>query len=256
MDVGRGGGKQGCNSVVTVFKVTPQSYGDSSLKQLVNIYEFHDMHFRDQAIAVKRIFAKYHARRVVIDANGVGAGLVDEMVISNTDPKTGITYPPFGVEGGSYNGWKEEYNKFRTPDMIQDAMYLIKADAPFNTESYTNVQVQLTSGKVKFLIDERTAKAKLLSTQKGQKMTPEERAKYLKPYTLTSILEEEMVNLREETENFNIILKPANKGIKKDKFSSLQYALYYIKLIDDNKRKKKRKYDPSEWRKLFASVGG
>lgn len=140
--------------------------------------------------------------------------------------------------------------------MIQDAMYLIKADAPFNTESYTNVQVQLTSGKVKFLIDERTAKAKLLSTQKGQKMTPEERAKYLKPYTLTSILEEEMVNLREETENFNIILKPANKGIKKDKFSSLQYALYYIKLIDDNKRKKKRKHDPSEWRKLFASVGG
>jgi hypothetical protein len=38
-------------------------------------------------------------------------------------------------------------------------------------------------------------------------MTPEERAEYLKPFTLTSILKEEMMNLREENEGINIILK-------------------------------------------------
>jgi hypothetical protein len=38
-------------------------------------------------------------------------------------------------------------------------------------------------------------------------MKPEERAEYLKPYTLTSVLREEMGNLREETEGINIILK-------------------------------------------------
>jgi hypothetical protein len=38
-------------------------------------------------------------------------------------------------------------------------------------------------------------------------MKPEERAEYLKPFTLTSILKEEMMNLREENEGINIILK-------------------------------------------------
>jgi hypothetical protein len=72
-------------------------------------------------------------------------------------------------------------------------------------------------------------------------MTPEKRAEYLKPFTLTSILKEEMMNLREENEGINIILKQANKGIKKDKFSAFEYGLYYIKQEEDrNKRKKKR----------------
>jgi hypothetical protein len=38
-------------------------------------------------------------------------------------------------------------------------------------------------------------------------MKPEERAEYLKPFTLTSILREELGNLREETEGLNIILR-------------------------------------------------
>jgi hypothetical protein len=38
-------------------------------------------------------------------------------------------------------------------------------------------------------------------------MTPEQRNEYLKPYVLTTILKEEMMNLREEHEGVNIILK-------------------------------------------------
>ena len=38
-------------------------------------------------------------------------------------------------------------------------------------------------------------------------MTPEKRVDYLRPFTLTSILEEEMLNLKEENEGLNIILK-------------------------------------------------
>ena len=71
-------------------------------------------------------------------------------------------------------------------------------------------------------------------------MTPEKRAEYLKPFTLTSILKEEMMNLREENEGVNIILKQANKSIRKDKFSAFEYGLYYIKLEEDSKKKKKK----------------
>ena len=82
-------------------------------------------------------------------------------------------------------------------------------------------------------------------------MTPEDRAEYLKPFTLTSILKEEALNLREENEGVNIILKPASKKIKKDKFSALAYGLYYIKQEEDSKRKKRNR-NFSEW-KFYTS---
>jgi hypothetical protein len=85
-----------------------------------------------------------------------------------------------------------------------------------------------------------------LGTAKGQKMKPEERAEYLKPFTLTSILKEEMMNLREENEGINIILKQANRGIRKDKFSAFEYGLYYIKQEED-KKKKKKKFNAKDW---------
>ena len=77
-------------------------------------------------------------------------------------------------------------------------------------------------------------------------MTPEQRAEELKPFTLTSILKEEMMNLREETEGVNIILKQANRGIRKDKFSAFEYGLYYLKLEED-KKKKRKKFKASDW---------
>ena len=77
-------------------------------------------------------------------------------------------------------------------------------------------------------------------------MMPEERAEYLKPFTLSSILNEEMMNLREENEGVNIILKQAIRGIRKDKFSAFEYGLYYIKQEEDKKKKKKR-FNASDW---------
>lgn len=228
-------GRKGCDTVVCVFKVTPQTAG-VSIKTLVNIYTLHNEHFEDQAIALKKLYYKYKARRIVIDANGLGIGLVDYMVKSQMDPDTNDIYPDFGVE----NDPDAEYKKFRTDACEYDAMYLIKANAPINTEAHANAQTQLSSGKVKMLIDERVAKVKLLGTKRGQEMKPEERAEYLKPFTLTSILKEEMMNLREENEGVNIILKQANKGIKKDKFSAFEYGLYYIKQEEDSKKRKRK----------------
>ena len=232
-------GRKGCDSVVCVWKVSPQSTGPA-IKSLVNIYTMNDTHFEDQAIKLKRLFYKYNARRLVIDANGLGIGLVDYMVKSQDDKETGEHFADFGVYGGTQSDAVDEYKKYKTDETQEDAMYLMKAQAPENTEAHANFQTMLNAGKVKFLIDERIAKSKLLNTTKGQKMSPEQRAEYLKPFTLTSILKEEMMNLREENEGFNIILKQANKSIRKDKFSAAEYGLLYIKLEEENKKKKKK----------------
>ena len=234
-------GRKGCDSVVCVFKVTPQPQG-AALKSLVNIYTLSDEHFEDQAIKLKNLYYKYKARRLVIDGNGMGIGLIDYMVKQQIDPNTADVYPDFGV----YNDEENYYKKYRTPSCEQDALYIIKANAPINTEAHANAKSQLSSGKVKMLIDERIAKTKLMGTKVGQNMKPEERAEYLKPFTLTSILKEEMMNLREENEGVNIILKQANRGIRKDKFSAFEYGLYYIKQEEDTKKRKK-KFNAKDW---------
>lgn len=233
-------GRKGCDSVVCVFKVTPQAQGPA-IKSLVNMYTMSDDHFEDQAIKLKKLFYKYKAKTLVIDGNGLGIGLLDYMIKSQND-EDGEFLPDFGVENDD-DGY---YKKYRTQNTQFDAMYVIKANAPINTECHANAQTQLQAGKVKFLIDERTAKEKLLATQKGSKMTSEQRADYLKPFTLTSILKEEMMNLREENEGINIILKQANRGIRKDKFSAFEYGLYYLKLEED-KKKKRKKFNAADW---------
>ena len=233
-------GRKGCDTVVCVFKVTPQAQGPS-IKSLVNIYTMTDEHMEDQAIKLKKLFYKYKARTLVVDGNGLGIGLVDYMIKSQED-ENGDFYPDFGVE----NDDEGYYKKYRTANTEYDALYVLKANAPINTECHANAQTQLQAGKVKFLIDERMAKEKLLSTKVGQNMKPEERAEYLKPFTLTSILKEEMMNLREENEGINIILKQANRGIRKDKFSAFEYGLYYIKQEED-KKKKRKKFKASDW---------
>lgn len=70
-------------------------------------------------------------------------------------------------------------------------------------------------------------------------MDSSKRADYLKPFTSTTILREQMLNLVEENEGINIILKQATKAIPKDKFSALEYGLYYIKQEEDRKKKRR-----------------
>lgn len=229
-------GRKKCQTVVCVFKVTPQAQGPA-IKSLVNIYTMEDEHFEDQAIKIKKLFYQYDAKTVVIDGNGLGNGLMDYMV------KTQITlddeiYPDFGV----INDDDGEYRRFKTDHTQDDAIYVMIANAPINTIAHSNAQSQLRAGKVKFLVDEKVAKNKLMGTKAGQKMRPEDRAEYLRPFTLTSILREEMLNLREENEGVNIILKQANKSVPKDKFSAFEYGLYYIKLEEDKKRKRKARF--------------
>lgn len=234
-------GRLGCATVITVIKMTPQFEGNS-LKSLVNIIELNNMHFEEQAIILKKLYTAYKAQRIIIDGNGIGAGLIDYLVKTQIDENTGEKYSPFGV----YNDEKGVYKQFRTNTTIDNAIYIIKANAPINTEAHANLRIQLQNGRLKLLISENDAKLKLLNTTRGKGMTLEERSEYLKPFTLTSILREEMLNLREKNDGINIILERANRLIEKDKFSSLEYVLYYIRVVEE--RKKKKRFNAADWK--------
>jgi hypothetical protein len=78
-----------------------------------------------------------------------------------------------------------------------------------------------------------------MSTKVGQNMSLDARNDYLRPFVLTTVLREQMLNLVEENEGVNILLKQNNRGIKKDKFSAFVYGLYWIKQEEDRNRKRR-----------------
>lgn len=169
------------------------------MKTLVNIYTYEAEDFETQAINLKKLYYKYKARVLAIDANGLGVGLIDFMTKAQVDPESGDDLPPFGVEDGTAEDTINLYKKIKGAGVEENAMYLIKANAPINTEAYSYAQTQMSSGKVKFLIDEQAAKTKLMSTKQGQNYNADQRNTYLKPFVLTSILREQML------ENFGSI---------------------------------------------------
>lgn len=168
------------------------------------------------------------------------------MTKSQIDPETGDELPPFGIEGGTFEEVHEQYKKIKGENVEKDAMFLIKANAPINTEAHVYARTQMDHGKVMLLIDEREASAKLMSTRAGQIMTPDERAEYLIPYVRTTILKEQMCNLVQSNEGVNIMLGRNNSSIQKDKFSAFEYGLYYIKQ-DEEKKRKRRSHSISDF---------
>lgn len=234
-------GRFDCTTEAVVIKVTPQPQGMASKKSVVNIYTYDAEDFESQAIHIKKLYFKYKAKILAIDANGLGAGFIDFMTKTQVDPSTGEDLPAFGVEGGTSEDTNKHYRKIHGPDVLEDAMYLIKANAPINTEAYTYTQTQLGSGNILFLIDEAAAKTKLMSTKVGQNMSVATRNETLMPHVQTSILKEQMMNLVQNNDGTNIILERSTKSIKKDKFSALIYGLYYIKQWEDKKKKNKKR---------------
>lgn len=237
-------GRQSSQTVVMVFKVNPQPQG-VAFKSLVNIFTSENEHFEDQSILIKKLFYRYQPKAIAVDANGLGAGLVDYLITKNLDRKTHEEFPAFGVINDDSGQYKKYYMSEANTE--HNLLYLIKANADINNEAHVNVVTQISSGKIRFLIDERTAKTKLLSTRYGKEMIPETRQEYLRPFVLTSILKEEMMNLREKRDGKNVVLEKANGRISKDKFSAFEYGLYYIKILEDNSKKKKGKFKASDF---------
>ena len=228
-------GRVGCTTQVCVFKVTPHL--NTSNKMLVNIFTYDAEHFEIQSINIKKLYYKYRPRRIAIDGNGIGVGLIDYL-IKPQDTEQGQFLPPFGVFNTNQY---PQYKKYITPQTEKDVLFVVKANMGLNTEAYTYAQTQMYSGRIRFLIDQSLAKTKLMTTKMGQRMSVDDRNQYLRPFILTSILKEQTLNLVQQSQGTNIILKPNNRSIKKDKFSAFLYGLYYIRQQQQkNKKRKKR----------------
>lgn len=238
-------------TICCVFKVTILK--NVYYANLVNLYvlgkQSDKKTFTEQAIDIKKLIELFNPQEVVIDTNGLGIGLADEMIKSQVD-NDGKIYPAYGF----FND--DEYRKIQ-PRGIRNILYGIKANGPLNSKIHSNAFARVNNGQVRFLIKEQEAKSSLLATKIGQKMSIEERVQRLMPHEMTSSLFQEIANLkRKEGSGMDIALEQINKRFPKDKYSAFAYGLWRIKELEEGSYKKSRTRSVGEKRQLVFFSGG
>lgn len=237
-------------TVACIFRVNIRD--DKYYATLVNLFvlgrQAEKKTFVQQAIDLKHLIEIYNPREVVIDCNGLGVGLEDEMIREHLD-ENGKELPAYGF----FNN--DDYKKIQPRDSIP-ILYSLKANGPLNSKIHGNAYSRIYGGMVRFLISEQDARASLLATKVGQKMKIEERVKRLMPHELTTKLFEEMSNLRLRRNGLDIVLEQINARFPKDKYSAFAYGLWRIKELEEENYKKKSRRAGRDGRRLVFFTGG
>lgn len=208
-------------TVITIFKVLPSN--GQYRKKVVNIYVLKEMHFLDQTVILKQLLDKFKAKEMVIDGSGLGVGLLDFMVMENED-KDGNIYPAIGVIND------EDYLK-KQPKRAPKQIYVIKSSGKA-TDIHLNASNHISAGKVDFLITEREAKARLAEQKRINTMYKQDKINYVQPYKNTTVLIEEICNWRQKASANKIQLEKINHSKSHDKFSSFEYGLYRLDMLE------------------------
>lgn len=242
-DVARAEGASNASSALVVFKIIDRGDGTYQ-KHVINVFTFEGVHFREQALFLKQKVNDFKARMLVIDANGVGRGLVDELVLEIDDN------PAYEVVND------ERYDKYRTENSIPMIFSITSQSRDTKASDIHNVFVKtISTHGVKMLITESSARV----LPKYKKMKDEEsKAQELLPYNMTDFLQEEVMNLEYQQSGNQTKVVQISRSIQKDKFSAMEYGLFYIHTLEvKNKTRRSEHMDISGFmlgRKASAGI--
>ena len=179
---------------------------------IVNIIKIPNiLNFTAQAIRVKQIQKRYKAKMVIVDGNGLGSGLVDELLKESIDPMTGENL-----------GCWDTINDDNTPEI------------PFSPKIVYNLKAQSCQNEVvtTFIDMVDSGKLKLLEKRIDSDFNDEEWDEFddkVRPFAETDAFIEEAANLKlKHLSNGGVTIEKVVKKIDKDRVSAMIYMLWYV----------------------------
>jgi hypothetical protein len=184
----------------------------------VNLFNISNaLNFTSQAVEIKKIKKVFNARIIILDSNGLGTGLIDELMKESFDPKTKESL-------GCWN----TINTDAQPE-VQDAercLYDLKPQSA-NSEIIVNFIDMVESGKLRLLMKKQDSDYNL-----------NDRDNYIEnklPFIQTDFLVEEISNLQlKPLPSGKVSINKVISRINRDRVSALMYVLWYIKTFEDN----------------------
>lgn len=222
VDVARSESKTSATTAIAVFKITPRGDG-GYMKWLVHLHTYKgNMHFDEQSIYIKEMVEKYSASMVVIDANGIGSGLVDAMVREDKYPSYSVVNDP-------------NYDKYKLPNSLP-LIFNVKSNKKETLASdiHNNFMAVIAKHDLKMLISETAYK------EKSKEKDLEKQAELAMPHLETSLFVDEVMNLIYEAQGNKTKIKRVSRQMDKDRYSAVSYGLFYIYLeeLKNNHRKR------------------
>lgn len=214
VDVARSQNTNNNQSFIAVVKVNRSK--DKSrivsmdLVNLINIPNI--MNFTAQACVVKKYKQLYNAKAVVVDGNGLGAGLIDELLKESFDP---ITNMSLGV-------WDtiNDDNEPEIPDIAEKILYNLKAQS-VQSKVVTNFIDVVDSGKFR-----------ILEQRQQSEFSEKEYDDFdncVAPFLQTDMLFEEIANLKlKHLNNGGVTIEKVVNKLDKDRTMATLYILWYI----------------------------
>lgn len=183
---------------------------------LVNLIHIsNDSNFESQAVEIKRCKKRYNAKAVVVDANGVGIGLIDFLLKETIDPQTGESLGCFDT--------LNDNNIPENPEIAEKILYSLKAQSCQN-EVVTTFMDVVDGGKFRMLISKKDSD---FSDSDYDDMKNK-----VEPYLQTDCLFEEVANLKlKRLNNNNVTIEKVVSKLDKDRVSAVLYALYLINYV-------------------------
>ena len=179
---------------------------------IVNIIKIPNiMNFTAQAIKVKQIQKQYNAKMVICDGNGLGAGLIDQLLTETIDPLT----------GESLGCW-DTVNDDNQPEIPYSPKILYNLKAQSHQNDIVTTFIDYVDSK----------KLKLLERRLDSDFTEAEwqdSDNNIRPFIETDAFIEEAANLKlKHLSNGGVTIERVAKKVDKDRVSALIYMLWYI----------------------------
>jgi len=212
--------KHANDATAIVINVAIPTNNNSYTSNIVYIETFEGLKTDELGIIIMRYFYKYKCTDLVLDCQGNGLGVYDFITKEQYDTTTGETYTAMC----SCND--DNMASRCTVKNANKVVWTVKANAEFNSSAATLLRAGIKNGNINFLASEFDIEDSIKKTSGYSKMSTSEQARLKLPYVQTSLLINEMINLEHEIVNNKVKLKE-RPGMRKDRFSSLEYN-YYI----------------------------
>ena len=210
-------------SAVMINRAIPNNRNTSYISNYVFLDTWEGHTTDEQGLDTMRIFYKYQCTDLVIDANGVGMGIVDYVMLDHYDPVTGDSYGALTTLDP-----KDPLSERCKVRNALRCIWPVKASMAFNSTINLNLRSAFTNGKIYLPIDEQVAEHELLETNKKfRKMAPAQKTEVMIPFFQTALLIKELVGLQNDDSNGQIKLRE-RAGMRKDRFSSIVYNNYVV----------------------------
>ena len=212
------------------------------ISNIVYLENFEGLNTDELALIVRRLYSWFKCTDLVIDTNGQGLGVFDELIKDMVDPETGELYPALSCCNDKIMAERCKV------DNAPKVMWSIKATASFNNEACILLRSGFQNGKINLLVHEFEAEEILKEKFKGfTKMLPYEQIQYKMPFIQTTLLVYELISLEHEIKGTNIKITEKS-GMRKDRYSSLAYN-YWVQcqLERETLRKPKNGFNAQDY---------